>query len=289
MTEDRFPVTDRQEHAQLMHKLSLVMADIVSLNKTGVNRDQGYAFIEATEVLSVVHKALVAHGLTYTPAITGAEYAEGASRSGNSFRHYLLDLVITLHDCDTGATWSVPWKGEAIDYQDKGVGKALTLCLKYFWLQTLLIGTGEPDPDSITPITEGSQRRSSSPQPGRSAQSQGVEPDADPGAFVMFMGKHKGSTLRDIAANPESADYLQWVIDNIEPKQPGDDRAVLVANCKALLGMVSSTSQQPAQYGQHWTETQDWQKFYSTASTVLGMSNADVHAGRQDRHDRATA
>ena len=274
-------MTDQELHAALMTKLNQVMADVVSLDKTGVNKDQGYAFVEASEVLSVVHKAMVAHGLTYTPAINGVEYVEGASRSGNTYRHYLLDLTITLHDCETGAMWAVPWKGESIDYQDKGLGKALTLCLKYFWLQTLMIGTGETDPDSITPILEGGQR-SSRQQPARPTQGGGnVEPDSDPGAFTMFMGKHKGKTLREVAADPDSADYLQWVIDNIEPKQPGDDRAVLVANCKAFLGMVTrSTPQQTTQSaptGEHWTVSQDWQKFYAAASG-LGLNTEDVHA-----------
>ena len=271
-------MTDQELHAGLMTKLNQVMADVVSLDKTGVNKDQGYAFVEASEVLSVVHKAMVAHGLTYTPAINGVEYVEGASRNGNMYRHYLLDLTITLHDCETGAMWAVPWKGESIDYQDKGLGKALTLCLKYFWLQTLMIGTGETDPDSITPITDGSGQRPVRHQPARPIQGGGnVEPDSAPGSFVMFMGKHKGSTLREIAANPESADYLQWVIDNIEPKQPGDDRAVLVASCKAMLGMVDNTAQPPAQPGAHWTVGQDWGQFYAAVSK-LGLTNEDVHA-----------
>jgi len=268
-------MTDLELHAQLMAKLGLVMADVVSLSKTGVNTDQGYAFIEATEVLDAVHKSLVAHRLAYTPAINAVEYTEGSSRSGNTYRHYLLDLTITLHDCETGATWSVPWKGESIDYQDKGLGKALTLCLKYYWLQTLLISTGETDPDAITPITEGRGPRPTAQS--RTTQSRSsVEPDEDPGAFVMFMGKHRGKTLREIASDPDSADYLQWVIDNVEPKQPGDDRSVLVANCKALLGMIASPSQAQSS-DEHWTVGQDWPKFYIEMQNKLGLDTNAVH------------
>jgi len=266
--------TDLTLHAALMEKLRLVMEDVVSLSKTGHNKDQGYAFVEASEVLAAVHESLVKCGLTQTVEITNVEYTDGSNRSGNTYRHYFVWMLVTLSDCVTGYKCVLPWVGESIDYQDKGIGKAETLGQKQFWLKTLLIDTGDTDPDGNTPFGEGD---SGSPSGSRhSSGSSGGEVLSDPGSFVMPITKdHKGKTLRQIAEEGNQK-LFQWVLDkNISNPD-------LIANVKAYMGMLDSNAPQTAQNqptsGVHWTQTQDWQEFYTKIGNTLGLNNNDVHA-----------
>jgi hypothetical protein len=147
------PLNTAENVVGLLGKLHKLMVAIEHLEKTGQMKSGGktWDFVEAAEVVKIVHKEMGKLALVFAPEIVSAHYEQGQSKSGTTNYHWILDLRIVISDAATGAFDVRQWKGESIDYQDKGLGKALTLCLKYFWLQTLLVGTGEPDPDGMVP------------------------------------------------------------------------------------------------------------------------------------------
>jgi hypothetical protein len=147
------PLNTPENVVQLLGKIQKLMGAIPYMEKTGEMRDRknAWQFVEASEVVKAVHTQMDNLKLLFSPEITDKHYEEGKSKSGAQYHHWDIDLRIVITDSETGAFDVRQWAGESIDYQDKGLGKALTLCLKYFWLQTLLVGTGGPDPDGIDP------------------------------------------------------------------------------------------------------------------------------------------
>ena len=258
------PTTDsaqetRQLTAKLFNKLRLVMGALGSLKKEGFNDHHKYSYVRDQDVKDAVRQAMFDNNLMWFPSCTRVE------QEGN---HTASTFIVTLVDTETGHTFEFPWFGEANDTQDKGFGKSSTLGFKYLWLTMLLIGV-EDDPDGSAPVERGS-----GPKRQTGGQTFTGKVLDKPGDYVPTFTRYKGKKLSDIVE--ENKGFPSWVIEKITPDD--QNRADLLANCKAFVGMVDSPSpQQPAQGGQHWTETQDWQAFYIAASG-LGLSNADVHA-----------
>ncbi len=185
------------EFVSLFKKWFAVMEAIDHMEKTGEmrqGRGGNYDFVEAAEVVKRVHKELIAHRLAFFPEIVDAQYAEGTTKSGGVSYHWILQLNISIVDIDSGAVWTRAWRGESLDYQDKGLGKALTLCLKYFWLQALLVGTGEPDPDGMVPQEPSTQALVASIKRNWTgvARELGIIPDSDE------LTAEDGATLKGI-------------------------------------------------------------------------------------------
>lgn len=255
MTEDQ---ETRELTAKLFTKVLDIMADIEELPKLGKAPSEmgGYAFVRDPEVKEAVRAGMIKHRLMWMPGCTG--FTQDPSHTGSRL-HTRASFSVTLIDCETGHTWTEPWAGEALDTQDKGLGKASTLGFKSLW-RTMLLIAEDNDPDFGGPM-------------GGSGSAHGEPAKAldDPGEYVMPITKeHKGKTLRQIA-NEGNQGLFQWVLD----KGAGDGE--LQANVRAYMDVLEKAKSPETGTGGHWTETQDWKKFY-TAASGLGLSNEDVHA-----------
>jgi len=130
----------------LFSKMSQVMGMLERLPKNGYNAHFKYHFIEDSDVLDAVRKAMSKVGLCLFVSLVGLD--QGGKKT-------MAHLELTFADGETGETMVVPWTGEAIDTQDKGVAKATTSGVKYALLKTFLISTGdEPDTDREEPAEE---------------------------------------------------------------------------------------------------------------------------------------
>lgn len=131
--------TDPQAQAALFAKLAKVMARLSRLPKEGRNTHFNYDFVTDGTIADAVRPALADEGVAFFASMVGVEKIEKITRA-----HF----VFTFADGETGATYSCPWIGEAIDTQDKGPAKAATSALKYFFLKTFVLSTGDPDDDT---------------------------------------------------------------------------------------------------------------------------------------------
>jgi hypothetical protein len=263
MTRDPTTLTPEQLalQAQLFTKIKDVMAGIGELEKKGYNKSFRFHYVTHTDAKDAVRKGMVEHGIVFLPECphTGVEpFSEKQTRS-------VSDFVVTLGDCDTGWTWSLDWQGEALDTQDKGFPKTVTLGLKYLQLALFLIAADEDDPDGA----DGSERTRAPRSSGQTLKGKVLD---NPGDYKPTFTRYKGRTLSDIT--DENKGFPKWVLDTIQPES--QDRADLLANCQAFVGMVDDAKSRSAQSGEHWTKTQDWKAFYVAAGN-LGLGNADVH------------
>jgi len=243
-------------------KLFAVMQEMEELPKLGKAPSSigGFAYVRDQEVKEAVRAGFLKHRLMFLPECTGVTHEEQGKQT-----HLYSSLGITLVDIDTGHTYYIPWAGEALDPFDKASGKSATLGFKYWWLNTLMVATGE-DPDGSH--FEGGGQTGAPSEPAKALD--------DPGEYVMPITKeHKGKTLRQIA-NEGNQGLFQWVLD----KNAGDGD--LQANVRAYMDVLENAKSSESGQGQptagHWTETQDWQRFYTTVKNGLGLSNEDVHA-----------
>lgn len=109
------------------------------------NRDQGYAYISADQVLDRCGDALAKNGVIVIPEIEEVTLTT-VERAGRSARiDASLVIIMTITDGKDAAT--AKWCGIGSDYStpDKAVYKAITSGHKYFLMKLLNIGVGNED------------------------------------------------------------------------------------------------------------------------------------------------
>jgi len=140
-----------QELASLYKRMAQAMAQLKRLPKRGQNKHFNYMYVTDSDVLDAVRGALGGVGIAFFNDLVDME------QDGN---RTLITLDATFADGETGASVTVTWAGEALDSQDKGINKALTGAVKYGLLKTLLVSTGEDDPDDEQPDDKGDGQKS---------------------------------------------------------------------------------------------------------------------------------
>lgn len=132
----------------LFKKLATVMGKIDRIPKNGHNAHFNYDFATADDVMDVLRPLLAEQGVALLIS------ADEPRREGTKT---LLPVTFTLVDADTGQREEMTWTGEADDRQDKGINKAATAALKYFFLKVFMISTGDPSDDAdahLDPLPE---------------------------------------------------------------------------------------------------------------------------------------
>ncbi len=128
-----------------------VMKECKYIEKSGTNSYHGYKYATSADVLSKVNSALVKHGLISiaVPKLLGL--TDVATSRGNVEKLASVQIDITLIDAETGETLSISGIGSGQDSGDKAVMKAETAAIKYAYLLSLAISTGDdPEADSRT-------------------------------------------------------------------------------------------------------------------------------------------
>ena len=241
----------------IWQKIQAVMADVTHIEKGGWNDYHNYAYATDEDVLDAVHKALVSHGLVFLPGMVEVIQDENKTLARFEFQ---------IVDAETGDCITLPWHGEANDTQDKGVSKAATAAVKYFWLKTLLIPTGqkEDDPDAKSPATQSTRKRSS----------KAPRNDGNPADFTLPFGKFKGQTVAAIFADAENegASYLQWLTsDAFEAKNDAGRRA------KVAAAAYLASQLEPAPELAHWIDDTKVRNRFWAWTGGLGLDSQEVH------------
>lgn len=130
--------------------LARVMADVRKVAKTDRNTQQNFAFRGIDATLNAVGPALRAHGVVAPPTVTDLRYEPVTIQINGKDRRAVQVLVFVTYAFTgpAGDTIEAHVPGEAIDYGDKAVSKAMSVAWRTALLQTLALPTDEPDPDS---------------------------------------------------------------------------------------------------------------------------------------------
>lgn len=137
----------------LAAKLIEVMRECGYVKKDAENKFHKYKYASASTVLEKVNEALCKHRVaTFMETEIISESIEGKEK------FITAKVTINLVDPDTGETMQISGIGSGQDSGDKAIAKAQTMALKYAWMMSLNISTGDdPEADESTDY-KGQQR-----------------------------------------------------------------------------------------------------------------------------------
>ena len=136
---------------KLAKKFVAVMQECSHVVKTGTNDFHRYKYATATDVLEKVNSSLTKHGIAsvVTPALLNVQ--EITTAKGNTERLATVEVTVTLIDSESGESFAIKGLGSGQDAGDKSIAKAQTMALKYCYMASLAIATGDdPEADSKT-------------------------------------------------------------------------------------------------------------------------------------------
>jgi hypothetical protein len=133
----------------LAGKLAKATLDVGNFAADKKNKEQGYGYISADQVLERCGDALAKVGVVVIPSVidSGVKSTERTDKLGNiKFKHVgkvTFDMLIT----DGASSEHRQWIGYGTDYtaEDKAIYKAVTTGHKYFLMKLLNIGIGNDD------------------------------------------------------------------------------------------------------------------------------------------------
>jgi hypothetical protein len=138
---------------KIASKLIKVMAACHYVQKLGENAFHKYKYAMAADVLEKVNNALVENGLAAVVVPELVEFKDVTTKRGDVERLATVKTTITLLDSESGETLSLIGLGSGQDAGDKAVMKAQTASIKYAWMLSLQISTGD-DPEADEGVDE---------------------------------------------------------------------------------------------------------------------------------------
>jgi hypothetical protein len=124
-----------------------VMADVQGVSKKDKNLAQGFNFRGIDAVVNAVGPAFRKHGGFLVPKITNKTASILPTKNGGSMNAVALEVEFAIYGSE-GEPVIGSVASEAFDSGDKATAKAMSVALRTFLLQALLLPTDEPDPDS---------------------------------------------------------------------------------------------------------------------------------------------
>lgn len=154
-------------YSGIARKLVLIMGECSHVAKDGFNDYHKYKYASAAGVLEAINAALVKHKVAsvVTPAILSSYDVTNAK--GNVEHQVTVGCNIMLIDSESGESIDLYGIGTGQDAGDKAVMKAETAAIKYAYLLSMAISTGDdPEADSSTDENNFSEpQRTASPRP----------------------------------------------------------------------------------------------------------------------------
>lgn len=134
----------------IVQALAAVMEDVRAVRKTDRNDHQRFLFRGIDAVTNAVGPALRKHSVVVYPSKIHEHTVDQAQTKNGSINYIHRVKVDYTFTGPEGDSLTAQVDAEAMDMQDKGTAKAMSVALRTVLLQTLCLPTDEPDPDSIT-------------------------------------------------------------------------------------------------------------------------------------------
>lgn len=139
---------------KLAAKFIEVMKECSHIAKNGENNFHGYKYAASADVLQRVNTSLVAHGIASMAMPEIVSQQDVTTAKGNIERLVTVKMDITLIDKESGEMFQITGLGSGQDSGDKAVMKAQTAAIKYAYMLSLAISTGD-DPEADRRTDEG--------------------------------------------------------------------------------------------------------------------------------------
>jgi hypothetical protein len=125
----------------LYQKLNKIATEMGTVEKSGRNAQQGYAFMEQAEIMMRARKLLAKYGVTIIPetlerTLFEREVVRSSGKAGIDSHVQVKSKFILVNSDDPQEKVECLWDGgEAIDSSDKATNKAITASQKYFYIK----------------------------------------------------------------------------------------------------------------------------------------------------------
>lgn len=185
----------------LRSKFLNVMKGCAYVQKLGENTFHRYKYATAADVFDKVNTALVEQGIISVAKPTILSIEQVTTSKGNAETRVMIEMTVTLTDISTGETMQLTAFGSGQDTGDKAVMKAQTAALKYCYMMSLNISTGD-DPEAD------------------------VSGDSSMGSAGQAVA---------IGENPNTCTDMQTGIEEAAPAQQGNDQKVTAEQLKIIF------------------------------------------------------
>ena len=136
---------------KIAKKLVTVMNECSHITKNGVNEYHKYKYATAEDVLIKVNEALTKNKIASVVIPEIASMVDVTNLKGNTEHLVIVNVQIKLIDSESGECVDLFGIGSGQDAGDKAVMKAQTAAIKYAYMLSLCIATGDdPEADSKT-------------------------------------------------------------------------------------------------------------------------------------------
>lgn len=131
--------------------LGAVMKQVGAVKKGDRNKSQGYVFRGIDAVVNAVYPAFVEHGVVVFPNVRDFQYGTvEVGKDRTVMGHARVVVEYTFTSTEDGSAVTASAAGEAFDSGDKATPKAMSVALRTALLQSLMLPTDEPEPDSYS-------------------------------------------------------------------------------------------------------------------------------------------
>ena len=145
--------TEIKSIKKIAAKLVAVMEECSHVLKRGINDFHKYSYATSADVLEMVNAALVKQGICSVVSADIINLENVVNSRGNNEQRVSVKVNIDLIDSSSGETLTITGIGNGQDAGDKAVMKAETAAMKYAYMMSLAISTGD-DPEADTKTDE---------------------------------------------------------------------------------------------------------------------------------------
>lgn len=136
---------------KLAKKLIAVMQECRYVAKNGVNTFHKYKYATCADVLEMVNAAFVKQGIASITVPEVVDLHAVTTAKGSTEHIATVKVTVKLVDADSGESLEISGMGSGQDSGDKAVMKAQTAAIKYAYLLSFAISTGDdPEADQRT-------------------------------------------------------------------------------------------------------------------------------------------
>ena len=149
----------KNECPAIYRAIAGVIADVGSVAKDKVNKQQGFKFRSVDDVYNALHPALAKNKVFIVPRILEQTREAVATKNGTRMTLVICKIKFTFYAEDGSNVESVII-GEGLDTGDKATNKAMAIAYKYACFQVFCIPTEDMvDPDAERPEIEDSDTK----------------------------------------------------------------------------------------------------------------------------------
>jgi len=142
---------------KLATKLIQVMTECSHITKNGTNSFHGYKYATSADVLEKINASLVKHGICSIAIPELISMVDVTTAKENIEKLATVKMDIMLFDKDSGETVTITGLGSGQDSGDKAVMKAETAAIKYAYMLSMAIATGD-DPEADENVDKQNQK-----------------------------------------------------------------------------------------------------------------------------------